>query len=337
MALTIKRNLPASLGAEGTEFNRLLILGDNRSSIGNVSFQSITSGITYDTSTQTDSNIVNMGEEGLFYWFHNDILEDFITEENEWNSVVSTIETNQINITNNTALIPGNTNRIQNNTQDLSLATLEFLASGTAVDPVGLFGLDNDNSVDFNITRDTFSTTLSADVSAGSTTINLTNITGLSTTEEITMQSSTNRETKIATGISGSTVTLDSALANSYSSGDSVYRSLGDSSTFTTYDERFSIDTKSLNIDLITENVEFENTGDYSFTQQVSIVGTSDNESYTNMVEDTSRRITDGNNQIRLYMGNVATENNKVTLKRTITRNTSTTDVNIIKEYGGVS
>jgi hypothetical protein len=74
MAITIKTDLSSAYGAEFGEFQRLAILGSQRTATGLATFTSATSSTTYDTSTSLNPNILDKGENGLFYWLGQDVL-----------------------------------------------------------------------------------------------------------------------------------------------------------------------------------------------------------------------------------------------------------------------
>ena len=61
-----KQNLPSIYIAEKNEYNRLFDLGLTRTNTGNLTFTSISSSITYDTSVFAGGAYSNQGQEGMF-------------------------------------------------------------------------------------------------------------------------------------------------------------------------------------------------------------------------------------------------------------------------------
>jgi len=78
----MRYDLPCPLGSEIKKYNELLMKGSNRTIFGNFTYYSDTSGEFYNTSTQTDPNILNKGEDGLFYWLRLDsVLGNYIFDK----------------------------------------------------------------------------------------------------------------------------------------------------------------------------------------------------------------------------------------------------------------
>jgi hypothetical protein len=90
MAISMKSNLPSNFSEEYDYFDTLSKKHDKTTS-GNITWTSASSGVTYDQSLETDPLIVNKGETGFYYWFSIDILKDYIIDESYLDSVVDAV------------------------------------------------------------------------------------------------------------------------------------------------------------------------------------------------------------------------------------------------------
>jgi microcystin-dependent protein len=68
MSVSLKTNLVSTYGDEAKKIRELVELGNQRTNTGVATFTSATSSVTYDTSTSSDPNILNRGQDGLLYW-----------------------------------------------------------------------------------------------------------------------------------------------------------------------------------------------------------------------------------------------------------------------------
>lgn len=93
MAITAKTDLSSNFGSEYGKFQDLAIKGNQRTATGNTSWTSITSGTTYDTSTSSDPNILNKGENGLFYWLGQTVLINNVIDAAWINGLIQAVAT----------------------------------------------------------------------------------------------------------------------------------------------------------------------------------------------------------------------------------------------------
>lgn len=124
MAVTIPTlyDLPAAYGSEAKEFQRLLFLGDTRTSSGRATFQSTTGSLTfYDTDVGTgvpseDSHIVGLAENGLFYWLGTLILNSYNIAKTSWDAIINDMGN----------VINGAVSSIDLSSGDYTLATADY-------------------------------------------------------------------------------------------------------------------------------------------------------------------------------------------------------------------
>jgi len=93
MVLTPKFNVPDTLGDEVNEYNRLLESGTNKTASGRATFQSNTgTNEFYDTDVSADPEILNKGEDGLFYWLGLDsVLGTYSFNKEAWDEIAEAL------------------------------------------------------------------------------------------------------------------------------------------------------------------------------------------------------------------------------------------------------
>lgn len=125
--------------------------------------------------------------------------------------------------------------------------------------------------------------------------------------------------------------------------GDSSHSYLRDftfgytSTEITSFDMRLEIDTKGTDVDSVVDVLELTNYDLLSsIDSYVSIVDSDDPESYQELIIDPELTYSYDVYTVITHLGGVASSANKVTLKHTYTKNSSTTSSFMTKEYGGV-
>ena len=81
----MKYDLPNTYMSEYVEYQRLFILGNSRTSTGNPSFTSTSSGVTYTVSANT-------GENGMLALLKA-ALSDYLVSASDWNGLDEIIST----------------------------------------------------------------------------------------------------------------------------------------------------------------------------------------------------------------------------------------------------
>ena len=91
MAIVSKVSLPPIYGSEAQELERLVYIGSSRTTTGNITFQSTTSGVEYSTLTSYGGVYANTGQSGMFNILYERVLKDYILTDTWVNSITSTV------------------------------------------------------------------------------------------------------------------------------------------------------------------------------------------------------------------------------------------------------
>lgn len=78
-------NLPNIYVKEAVEYERLYLLGNTRTNVGNITFVSTSSSTTYDTATSLAAQYANQGEEGMILILQVTLV-DYILTASDYNT-----------------------------------------------------------------------------------------------------------------------------------------------------------------------------------------------------------------------------------------------------------
>jgi len=115
MAIPTKINLPAVYGDESNKYNLLSVEGSNRTTTGDTSYTSLTSGVTYNTATSYSGAYAGQGEDGLFQMLYDEVLNSYIVDDVYTDAVKLAVDTNTSDIATNISDIATNASNIAMN------------------------------------------------------------------------------------------------------------------------------------------------------------------------------------------------------------------------------